>query len=371
MKTIGSWFNALAPAKRHLAQFLALTVVILGVAGFTLRGVDFNVQMGGSGPAPAGSHRFGATVPFSSVSATGDLSGHFPGPTVAKVNGTAYAAGGSLATGSIPRAIGTASVGYGALDLADTDAVTGSLPAGNQASQSLGGDLSGTTASATVAKVNATTISTAGGALTTGQVLRVTGVSTATWGTLDLANASAVTGALPIANVASGFVKTDGSTTLSSDWALGTHKLTGLSAGTAAGNSVRYEQLTGRQILAFGAQGAPGTTSTRYLGPAMALHTTLTNGAGPRAMAMVTGTLTTIRCRNAGTALATDDVTATALVDDSTTACAVTLTHAVTTVTSATCSTAVTAGQYIGVQVVQTSTEAQAAWLERCSVLIE
>ena len=65
-----------------------------------------------------------------------------------------------------------------------------------------GGDLSGSYPSPTVAKINATTITTAGGALTTGAVLRVTGAATADWGALNLANASAVTGNLPIGNIA-------------------------------------------------------------------------------------------------------------------------------------------------------------------------
>jgi len=65
-----------------------------------------------------------------------------------------------------------------------------------------GGDLSGSYPSPTVAKINATTVTTAGGALTTGTVLRVTGAASADWGAVDLANASAVTGALPVGNVA-------------------------------------------------------------------------------------------------------------------------------------------------------------------------
>lgn len=52
--------------------------------------------------------------------------------------------------------------------------------------QPLGGDLSGPTNNATVDKIKHTTVTTAGGALTPGQVLRATGVATADWGTPDL-----------------------------------------------------------------------------------------------------------------------------------------------------------------------------------------
>jgi Repeat of unknown function (DUF5907) len=52
-------------------------------------------------------------------------------------------------------------LGFGAIDLS-TAQVTGTLPTGNQASQSLGGDLSGTTASGTVAKINGSAVTTIG-----------------------------------------------------------------------------------------------------------------------------------------------------------------------------------------------------------------
>ncbi len=65
-----------------------------------------------------------------------------------------------------------------------------------------GGDLSGTSSSQTVEKVKGTTITTAGGALAVGAVLRTTAVGTADWGTLDLADADARTGVLPLANQA-------------------------------------------------------------------------------------------------------------------------------------------------------------------------
>jgi hypothetical protein len=61
----------------------------------------------------------------------GDLSGTTPNPTVAKVNGTTYGAGGSLTTGQVPRVTGASSTAYGALDLANANAVAGVLPVGN------------------------------------------------------------------------------------------------------------------------------------------------------------------------------------------------------------------------------------------------
>lgn len=48
-------------------------------------------------------------------------------------------------------------LGFGAIDLS-TAQVTGVLPIGNQASQSMGGDVSGTTAAATIAKLQAVTL---------------------------------------------------------------------------------------------------------------------------------------------------------------------------------------------------------------------
>jgi hypothetical protein len=61
-----------------------------------------------------------------------------------------------------------------------------------------GGDLSGTSTNQTVQKVKGTTITTAGGALPVGAVLRTTAVGTADWGTVDLADTDAVTGTLPV-----------------------------------------------------------------------------------------------------------------------------------------------------------------------------
>jgi predicted Rdx family selenoprotein len=65
----------------------------------------------------------------------------------------------------------------------------------------LAGDLGGTGASPSTLRLRGTTIGTAGGALVAGTVLRVTGVATADWQTLTLAD---TTGTLPIARVAPG-----------------------------------------------------------------------------------------------------------------------------------------------------------------------
>jgi hypothetical protein len=136
------------------------------------------------------------------VTFAGDLSGNSTSQTVEKVKGTTITtAGGALAVGAVLRTTAVGTADWGAVNLADTDAVTGTLPTANQAAQSMGGDCSGTTAACTVAKVNGTTITTAGGALAVGAVLRTTAAGTADWGAVNLADTDAVTGSLPIGNL--------------------------------------------------------------------------------------------------------------------------------------------------------------------------
>lgn len=89
-----------------------------------------------------------------SVPISGDVGGTLSTSVVNKINGTTVnTAGGALTTGTVLRVTGASTVDYGAVDLANSSAVTGTLPTGNQAAQSMGGDVSGTTAAATVDKL--------------------------------------------------------------------------------------------------------------------------------------------------------------------------------------------------------------------------
>lgn len=96
------------------------------------------------------------TKKWFSISLSGDASNTNAGiVTVTKINGTSVPAGGALTTGNVLQVNGISSLSYGPLNLGGgTNYVTGTLPAGNQASQSLAGDVSGTTAAAIVNKVN-------------------------------------------------------------------------------------------------------------------------------------------------------------------------------------------------------------------------
>lgn len=103
----------------------------------TWQGSFWAPQIGGSGP-PSGL-------------AGGDLSGTYPNPTVAKINTASVPAAGSLTTGNMLQVSGGSSLTYAPVNLAGgANYVTGVLPISNQANQTMGGDVTGTTAAATV-----------------------------------------------------------------------------------------------------------------------------------------------------------------------------------------------------------------------------
>ena len=140
------------------------------------------------------------------TTAAGDWSGPVTANVVAKVNATAVPSlGGAGVTGNAPYVSAASGVTWSALNLAGGAGwVTGTLPVGNQASQTMAGDVTGTTGASVVAKVNATTYPSLGGAGVTGNSPYVSGVSAVTYSALNLAGGAGwVTGLLPTANQAS------------------------------------------------------------------------------------------------------------------------------------------------------------------------
>lgn len=97
----------------------------------------------------------------------------------ADINGASVPVGGALTTGNVLQVSGPDSLTYGPVNLAGgSNYVTGVLPIGNQASQTMGGDVTGTTAASTVSKIQGVVIS---GTPVTGYVLEATSSSAATW----------------------------------------------------------------------------------------------------------------------------------------------------------------------------------------------
>lgn len=139
------------------------------VANPTLNSLDVSVTGGGGG-----------------ISAlTGDVTASGSGSvaaTVARINGATVPAAGALTTGNTLGVTGGSALGYSALNLAGgAGYVTGVLPTANQAAQTMGGDVSGTTASATVTQAQGGTIVFTG--TTTPTILSGTSATSLTIGT--------------------------------------------------------------------------------------------------------------------------------------------------------------------------------------------
>lgn len=128
-------------------------------------------------------------------SISGDISMSNAGAVaVGKINGASVPAAGSLTTGNVLQVSGVSALSYGPLNLAGgANYVTGLLPKGNQASQDVGGDLIGTTAAATVAKVNGTSVPATPAA---NSLLQATSTTAAQW-----TDPTSGTPTLPFANL--------------------------------------------------------------------------------------------------------------------------------------------------------------------------
>ena len=313
--------------------------VTLGVAGSSVGSVDFkNATSGTVTLAPVTGALGTVTASLQAVTGTLYVSGGTDVPVadggtgastltgLLQGNGTSAITGitNSSTVGQVLRVTGASTYAWGALDLADTDAITGDLPFANLTQGSalsvLGVTGNGTADNASIA------------AGTDHQVLRRSGTALA-FGAVNLASSNAVTGVLPVANFATGtptgskFVRDDGVLAVpagGSGPSIGgaiTSATAGYSLYVGVGATLAQTR-SPINVMGFGASGSALTTTGSITSgtPTLTIASSLdfvngqgilVAGAGTAGADLVTtissgaGTTTLTLANNAGTTVAT------------------------------------------------------------------
>ena len=150
------------------------------------------------------------TTTTGTITLAGDISGVSTSIQVSKINGASVPTAGSLTAGNVLQVSGTSSLSYAPINLSNSASITGVLPSSNQAPQTLGGDLSGTTSSATVIKINGTSISASPSA---NQVLSAISSTASTWALVvdaNISSSAAISGTKISSNFGSQTIQTTG-----------------------------------------------------------------------------------------------------------------------------------------------------------------
>lgn len=169
--------GAAIPASGTLTNGQVLSVS--GAAALSYITLDLTNSNTFSGVLPAINLPTASTAVSGIIKLAGDLGGTSISPSVLSIKGATIPTAGSLITGNILQVSGSSSLNYAPLNLAGgVNYITGSLPTANQVTQSLAGDLSGTTNSAAVIKINGTSVASSP---STNQVLVSTSGTTSVW----------------------------------------------------------------------------------------------------------------------------------------------------------------------------------------------
>jgi hypothetical protein len=133
------------------------------------------------------------------IELSNDLGGISTSPSVLSIHGATIPIAGGLTTGNGLYVSGTSALSYSALNLAGgANYVTGLLPAVNQASQTMTGDVTGTTSANTVAAIQGHAVSSA--SISKGQFLVGSGTNTWAPETIsgDISSSAVTAGALTV-----------------------------------------------------------------------------------------------------------------------------------------------------------------------------